>query len=75
MTEGDKEIIKIRASFFNGIAIASMFVGGVVPALDLRAAGWFPGWRSLLVFFAGYSLSLIFHNRAKSVLRTLDRSS
>ncbi|TPK42655.1 MULTISPECIES: hypothetical protein [unclassified Mesorhizobium] len=80
MTDGEKEKIKLRATYFNGIAIALMAVGGIGPYVTLSQllrgteAMEFLNVAGTLFFACGFVwISLKLHERAAGVLGELDK--
>ncbi|RVC64057.1 hypothetical protein [Mesorhizobium sp.] len=80
MTEGQREKIKLRATYFNGIAIALMAVGGIAPYVTLsqlfRGHGTveFVTVSGTLLSAAGFAwFSLKLHEHAAGLLDKLDK--
>lgn len=75
LTDGQKEQIKLGATYLNGIAIGLFIVGGLsIPATILLD----PPWRFSPLFVFGFSLfcicsSIALHLGARRSLRRLDQ--
>lgn len=76
MKDSEKELVKLRANYFNGVALVSLGAGGLAPFLAAASdPGNFPRLIIGLVFFIiGIVFSQYFHAYAQDVLRDLDKS-
>lgn len=74
MKESDHEKIKLRANYFNGLAIVFAAAGAVVPAFTLMFAGEFHNYlASLLVVVFAAAFSWGMHGQAQDTLNKLDQ--
>jgi hypothetical protein len=76
MTEARKERIKLRASYFNGIALSIIAVTGFGTVLAyFNRAGEPPSWLLLTtIMVPALAASIAMHALAAYTLRGLDRS-
>ncbi len=75
MSDAEKEQIKLRANYFNSLAVALVAVGGIAPALAISRSA--VNWCEMVFPIAGFFTSLIFslglHFRACGYLKHLDK--
>jgi hypothetical protein len=74
MTEGEKEQIKMRAAFSNGIGLAVVAVGGLAPTVALMTKEFDRAIviRGALICIAGILAGTFFHARALYILDEID---
>jgi hypothetical protein len=73
MTDCEKEQIKLRANYVNGIALIFMGLGGLGPVfLELRNLTVFSMGMAVVWLWAGGMASWELHRQAQKVLRKLD---
>ncbi|RWD35580.1 hypothetical protein [Mesorhizobium sp.] len=74
MTDGEKEKIKMRATFANGIGLAIVAAGGLAPMIAIMTKQF--DQSSILKGFVLFAGALItgtaFHSRAIAILGSLD---
>ncbi|AZO54905.1 hypothetical protein EJ077_16710 [Mesorhizobium sp. M8A.F.Ca.ET.057.01.1.1] len=74
MTEGEKEQIKLRAVFHNGVGLAFVAVGGLAPtvALMTKQVDRATIYQGTLIFMGGLLVGWLFHMRALFILGEID---
>lgn len=75
LTDGEKEQIKLTASYLNGIAIGLTLVGGLSIPASIALNGTAGGQKLLAagISLISFALSAYVHGYAKRSLRRLDR--
>ncbi len=72
MTDGQKEKIKLRANYWNAIAVSVFAVGGLSPVIALSLNRPKQAFMSLFIFAAAVIASYIIHTIAKSIVKSID---
>ncbi|MES0156362.1 hypothetical protein NKJ81_22540 [Mesorhizobium sp. M0018] len=74
MTDGEKEQIKTRATFANGIGLAIVAAGGLAPmiAVMTKQLDQSSVLKGLLLFAGALIAGTLFHGRAIAILGSLD---
>lgn len=72
MTEGEKEQLKLRAAYFNGLAIAVAAVGGVAIAAAIYTRPESVSIAGLIMLFLAPAISGALHMHAYQSLRKID---
>ncbi|MER9763101.1 hypothetical protein [Mesorhizobium sp. M0138] len=74
MTEGEKEQIKLRATFHNGVGVACVAVGGLAPTVALisKQMDMVTIYQVMLLFMGGLLVGWLFHMRGVFILGEID---
>lgn len=73
MTDGEKEKIKLRANYLNGVALIFMSIGGLGPFfIAYQTFEWIKMLYSLVFLWAGGMSSWELHKMAQRQLAKLD---
>ncbi|MER8489342.1 hypothetical protein NKH53_13825 [Mesorhizobium australicum] len=75
MTEGEKEQIKLRATFQNGVGVACVAVGGFAPTVALisKQTDMVTIYQVTLLLMGGLWVGWLFHMRGIFILGEIDK--
>lgn len=76
MTEGQKEETKIRAAYFNGMAVAAFAIGALGPTVSIISTSPHdkPQWIWTFISIIAICLSYGLHTTARRIARSVDKT-